>query len=130
MDYHLIFTQRALTDLAEIIGHLPGTIVSLLPALAVHCWTTWIYYAGTHESGAQSANGRSCGSWYTARFWLTTKSTNKSSWWRSFTSGMARGSHQSFKTFAGQLFKSANAACTSSFSAGFNTAQGKRGGPP
>ena len=99
VDYHLVFTQRALADLAEIIGHIAGDDNDVASRFGGALLIMWIYCARTHEWLAQSANRESYGGWYIARFWFTTKSTKKSASWRYVTSGMARGSHQNLRRF-------------------------------
>ena len=75
MDYRLLYTQRALNDLAEIVGHLAKDDPEAAARFGAGLLDHLDLLARFPRMGALSEEGRRCASWPTAPFWFTIRST-------------------------------------------------------
>ncbi len=94
MDYRLLFTQRALNDLAEIIGHIAEEDDDAASRFGNACSTMWTCSLVFPAWEALFENARAFASCSIARFWSTTKSVKISVSWKCFTSVTDHASRQ------------------------------------
>ena len=92
MDYRLLFRQRALSDLSEIVGHIAQDDEEFASRFAGALLDHVDLLCRFPQWGTPLAKGWGCVSWSTPRFSSTTKSMRRSVWLRSFTSATGRES--------------------------------------
>jgi plasmid stabilization system protein ParE len=97
VDYDLFFTQRALNDLAEIIGHIADDDADAATRFGNSLLDHLDLLPRFPRMGGIIRKRSQVRKLVIARFWFTTQSRNTSAESRSSTSGMDRGSPQDFR---------------------------------
>jgi hypothetical protein len=89
-----LLTQRALNDLADIVGNIAEDDDQAASVSAPPCSITPICSSVSPEWVPSPANALLCGDWCTPLYWSTTRSMRLRAWWKFCTSGTDRASRR------------------------------------